>query len=492
MNDADLLRQYLEQSSEPAFAQLVDRYISLVYSAARRQVRDPGLAEEVTQSVFILLAKKAPTLLGRPSLAGWLHEATRFTASQAVRTEQRRHQREQKAMTTLDDPHQPAGDPLWQRLAPQLDEAVASLGEADRGAILLRFFQAKSLKEVSAVLGTSEDAAQKRIARALEKLRLYFERRGVVASTSVLAGLLSTCAVEAAPAALTAAVNVGIPAATALGASALSTFKLATLANLKVALPVAAVILVPAAVLVVQSNQSAKLRRQNEALQQQVRLVEDQRQVQQIEEPRVQNSNALSHEETIARLRREAADVVRLRGEVTRLRSEKQDAARLQAENAQLQAFINQLLSPAEESAPGAGLDGAPKEVQKMFYAKLLGMAAHMFAADFDDMLPTNNADIVPYLEHCLQTRISQADSGALQGFSPDQYEIVCQGSVNETNLPNFAATILFREKVAPHAPDGKWQKTYVFADGHVETHSEPTGNFEEWEKPRLQKPPGR
>lgn len=203
MNDWQLLQDYSAHGSEAAFRVLTDRHLNLVYSAALRQVNDPQLAEEICQSVFILLARKAGSLKQGIVLAGWLFRTTRFVAAHARRAEQRRQRREQEAfeMQRLTAP-----DQAWPRLAPALDEALAQLGETDRNALLLRFFEDKSHKETGAALGLNEEAARKRVDRALEKLRGFFAGRGVNVSAAVLASALASHAVKAAPASLASSV----------------------------------------------------------------------------------------------------------------------------------------------------------------------------------------------------------------------------------------------------------------------------------------------
>ncbi len=196
MEDWQLIEEFVAQNSETAFGVLVNRYINLVHSAAARQVRDAQLAQEVTQAVFILLARKIPNLPKQVLLPGWLYRTTRFVAARAVRAEQRRHRREQEAfemqqLSTLDQ--------TWQRLSPLLDDAMEQLGETDRNAVILRFFQDEPLQKVGARLGISEEAARKRIDRSVEKLRSFFSRRGFPISAGVLATALGTRGVDAAP-----------------------------------------------------------------------------------------------------------------------------------------------------------------------------------------------------------------------------------------------------------------------------------------------------
>src|SRR5208283_688288 len=200
MNDIALLRQYAENNSEEAFAELATRHINLVYSVALRSVGNPHAAEEITQAVFIILAKKAQGLSQRTVLSGWLYQTTRLTAANFLRGEIRRQRREQEAymQSLLNEP----GPEIWPQIAPLLDAAMDRLGEKDRNAIVLRFFENRNLREVGLALGASEDAAKLRVNRALEKLRKFFTKRGVTLSVVAIAGAVSANSVQAAPIAL--------------------------------------------------------------------------------------------------------------------------------------------------------------------------------------------------------------------------------------------------------------------------------------------------
>ncbi len=171
-DDIALLKQYAESHSESAFAALVERHVNLVYSVALRSVGNAHAAEEIAQAVFIILARKAKSLGDQTVVSGWLYQTARLTAANFVRGEIRRQNREQEAymQSILNEPE----SETWRQIAPLLDDAMGRLGEKDRNAVVLRFFENKNLDEVGAALGASEDAAKMRVNRALEKLRKIF------------------------------------------------------------------------------------------------------------------------------------------------------------------------------------------------------------------------------------------------------------------------------------------------------------------------------
>src|ERR1017187_8420035 len=199
--DMDLLRQYADQNSDAAFAALVSRHVNLVYSAALRKAGNPHAAEEITQAVFIILAQKAGRIPDKTILPGWLYQTARLTAAGFLKREIRRVRREQEAYMQT-ELHADAPDETWQQLAPLLEDAMGQLGEKDRAAVVLRFFGGKSFAEVGTAAGVSENAAKKRVTRALEKLRKCFMKRGIASTAETIAGAISANSIQAAPAAL--------------------------------------------------------------------------------------------------------------------------------------------------------------------------------------------------------------------------------------------------------------------------------------------------
>lgn len=215
VTDSELIRRYVGEKSEAAFAELVQRHLDLVYSAAlRRLAGDTHAAADGTQLVFTALARQSAALTRGVVLPGWLYATTRNVAVDFIRTEQRRRAREQEAHTMQEtiSPSEPTGD--WEQLRPLLDAAMDELGNADREAVLLRFFAKRPFTEIGAALRVSEDAARMRVERALEKLRAVLARRGATSTSAVLAVALSSEVVVAAPVGLGAVVTAGAVIAT--------------------------------------------------------------------------------------------------------------------------------------------------------------------------------------------------------------------------------------------------------------------------------------
>jgi RNA polymerase sigma factor (sigma-70 family) len=224
-DDLTLLREYAVRQSEAAFATLVSRHVNLVYSVALRQVGDAHLAEEITQAVFIILARKAGSLGDKTILSGWLCRTARYAAANALTMQRRRQWREQEAhMQNL--LNEPDTAETWTHIAPLLDDALAKLGQKDHDALVLRFFEGKNFAEVGAALEASEDAAKMRVNRALEKLHRFFAKRGISSTTAILAGEISAHSVQAAPAGLAVKISaVAVAKGAAASTSTLSLIK---------------------------------------------------------------------------------------------------------------------------------------------------------------------------------------------------------------------------------------------------------------------------
>lgn len=207
LTDAELLRRYVKDRAEPAFAELVRRHLNLVYAAAlRRTGGRHALAEEIAQTVFTGLARQAVRLTSHPTLVGWLYRSTRNAAVDAIRSEQRREKLAQ-TLTTMPEELSPAEcPPEWEQLRPVIDEAMDQLKEQDREIMLLRFFQGLPFGEIGAKLNLTENNARMRSARAVEKLRSRLGERGITSTVTLLA-LLANESLVAAPAGLAVRVS---------------------------------------------------------------------------------------------------------------------------------------------------------------------------------------------------------------------------------------------------------------------------------------------
>ncbi len=316
-DDRDLLREYAERHSEKAFATLVNRHVNLVYSVALRQVRSPHLAEEVAQSVFTDLARNAGELSPDTILTAWLYRVAYRTAIDVVRSESRRQFREQKAieMAAMD-----SGTSDWSLVEPLLDKGMETLEDADRSAIFLRYFENKSLREVGDTLGISDDAAQKRVSRAVERLREFFAKRGVTVGAGGLVVVISTNAIQAAPAGLAAIISsAAVLAGTAIAATTTATITKAiamtTLQKTLITVTIAAAV----GTGIYEAHQASILRDQVQTLQQQqAPLTEEIRQLQRERNEAKRQLAALPDDNE--RQNGNSAELVKLRGENARLR----------------------------------------------------------------------------------------------------------------------------------------------------------------------------
>jgi RNA polymerase sigma factor (sigma-70 family) len=259
----ELLRRYAADRSEAAFAALVQQHLPLVYHAALRRTNgDTHLAEEIAQTVFANLAREAAALQHHAALTGWLYVATRHAAANAMRTEQRRKAREQEAHT-MNEPTTPAlSGADWEQLRPEIDSVMDELGEADRNAVLLRFFENRPYAEIGASFRITEDAARMRVERALEKLRTLLARRGITSTGAALGGLLAAQSAVAAPAGLATAVTGSVMAGAGAAATATGTAGfIAFMTTNKIVMGIAGVLaLVAGGTAVYQFNEASQVR----------------------------------------------------------------------------------------------------------------------------------------------------------------------------------------------------------------------------------------
>ena len=252
MTDLELLREYAERRSEEAFASLVSRYSGLVYSVAVRRLQNAQIAEEVTQAVFLLLARKARRVSAQTVLSGWLFQTARFLSADMFKSEVRRKAREQQA-ARMDLNQESAGSEALESLTPLVDDSIGKLKPTERDAILLRFFERKNYPEVGEVLGISEEAARKRVDRAIDKMRGFLAESGAAVSGVALSGALEIHLAQSAPQALAAAVTkavVSVPAVTLTQAI----LHMITSIQLKTAVVGGAILAVVATALVESSN----------------------------------------------------------------------------------------------------------------------------------------------------------------------------------------------------------------------------------------------
>jgi RNA polymerase sigma factor (sigma-70 family) len=265
-NDTELLRQYLEGHTESAFSELVHRHLNLVYSAGLRETGgDTALAEDLSQAVFTELARKAPRLLDHPSLAGWLYTAVRHTAANLRRSEQHRRKREEEAqiMNELLSEDSPAES--WEQLRPVIDSALHGLKESDRTAIVLRFLENRSLRDVGAEIGLTENAARMRVDRALERLRGELARRGVTSTASGLAATLVAGMCIQAPAALGASITTAA-LASSVAVSSNTLFLIKFMTFIKTKLAVAGLVVAGLSVPLWQQTRINQARSENDSL----------------------------------------------------------------------------------------------------------------------------------------------------------------------------------------------------------------------------------
>ncbi|HSY17430.1 MAG TPA: sigma-70 family RNA polymerase sigma factor [Candidatus Acidoferrales bacterium] len=462
--DFELLATFARTNSEDAFAELVKRHVNLVYSAALRQAGgDAYLAQDVAQTVFSDLARKAGSLARRETLAGWLYTSAHFAAAKIIRAETRRRDREEKFMR--EPIHESAPEPDWETLRPLLDSAMHDLKEADRDAILLRYFENRQFAEVGTRLGLNENAARMRVDRALEKLRTALARRGLTA-TAALATTLSAHAVQVAPAGLSATLTVA--SITAASTGTLTLVKIMTLTKVKLA--VSALVMAGTATAFVWQHQSQEqLRSDNATLSQQLAKLKSDNDTLSNRLASAGDSQKLSDGQL--------AELLKLRGEVGQLRRQSDELVKVKQ---QLQTVATHLTAtPIQGTVVSPEDQFSLQEIHTVNAMKQLGLAMRIYA--------NNNGRYATNFDQ-LQNELG-GKTNFSGNISLDSIEFVNAGLVNDT-IPDM---IIFRERLPRRTPwDGPpWQRIYGLADGSVQTiYSDKNGSFDEFEKPRLIPPP--
>jgi RNA polymerase sigma factor (sigma-70 family) len=347
-SDQKLLADYAARRSEAAFTELVRRHVDLVYSAALRMVRDAHLAEDVAQGVFTALAQNAGQLADRPVLSGWLHRTAQNIAANTVRSEVRRRAREQEAVLMNEILSADSGV-SWQQIAPHLDTALGELSEADREAVLLRYFEKKTAQEMGETLGLSAEAAQKRVNRAVEKLREHFTKRRITVGATGLVVLISANAVQSAPVGLavtisTAAALTGTTLATAATVTATKAIAMTALQKTIVTATIAAL----AGVGIYEARKTELLKDQVEALQQQIPSVEYMRKLQSEHDDAMNRLTGLADE--LAYTKKSNLELLKLRAEVGLLRQQTNRLGKLAQALSTTLASANSLGTPLKQT----------------------------------------------------------------------------------------------------------------------------------------------
>ncbi|MDB6028602.1 MAG: hypothetical protein JWM68_4825 [Verrucomicrobiales bacterium] len=401
-SDLELLQEFSRNQSEEAFNTLVRRHIDLVYSAALRQVHSLHLAQEVAQSVFIDLARNVDKLKPDTLLTAWLYQVTRRTAIDVVRSESRRQRREQ---LTVEHPDMNASETDWNEIKPLLDEAMEALDEQDRNSLLLRYFENKSLRDVGQALGTSEDAAQKRVSRAVERLRDFFSRRGVTVGASSLVVLVSTNAIQSAPVAIFASITATGVAGVITTATATTHTTMNWITAKIISAALAAALVSATGTYLVSGGKTKQLQRENQ------KLMASQKQL------TTERDEALAasrqQENAPARLQSDNAELLRLRGEVGVLRRQAAEAEKSHAST----GAARQLRSPTTTTA-ATQTQSSPQEDKMRCINQLRQMdgAMEQFALEYHlgrtNLITEEN--IAPYIRG---NKLPECPSGGTYAF---------------------------------------------------------------------------
>jgi RNA polymerase sigma factor (sigma-70 family) len=450
-SDVQLLRDYAEDGHEAAFRELVTRHADFVFSAALRQVNSPDLAGDIAQGVFTDLARKARPLAKQMpgSLAGWLHRGTRYAALNHLRDTRRRLANERQAMEQLLINSESAPD--WELIRPVLDEALDSLGDEDREALLLRYFKNQDFRAVGLALGVSDDTAQKRVSRAMERLREFFSKRNVTIGTSGLAVLISANAVQSAPAGLAAtlsaaAVLTGTAVHTSTIIAATKTIVMTTLQKTLIIAALTAAV----GTGIFEAHQASQLREQNQTLQQAQAPLAEQIQELQREHDAVTNQLAgLLAENSRLKSNPNQNELLKLRGEVGQLRR--------QATEREPQPAASASTATAVALAPTTEAEFETAKRQMFFAMERVQTALRQFVTNnpYGFLIDTNgqpNPDLF----------------ANFPGLPLDNLEIKARDVQGVANALDQNSRAILAASKEPIFYNGMWTRFYLLADGTV------------------------
>jgi RNA polymerase sigma factor (sigma-70 family) len=456
-----LLEEYACHGSESAFRELVTRYSGLVYSTALRLLGgDTHLAEDVAQKVFTDFARKARELSSEVILGGWLHQRACHVALSTMRADRRRQAREREAAQM----NMPNDDPDLDltRIAPILDEALARLGKQDRTAIILRFFERRDFRAIGEALGVTEDAARMRANRALDRLHNVLTRRGVTLPAAALGIALTSQSLTAVPAALAEAIAGSVLAGGVAGTGISTTLlKIIAMTKLKFTLISALVVAGAGVSLVVQNQNQARLRGENELLRQEAaqRSAENES----LSNRLVQASGTPPDEQRL--------ELLKLRGEVGVLKRQLAEAAGQLARAAKtpVAQAVSQPAAPAAQQKQM--IEQRALGNAKMRYANGWMKAFTLYMMKNNSQFPATFDQVAAYLDNTNDSELLSATN---------LFDVVYQGPL--AGITNPATTIVLRESHPVQLLDGQWSRAYGFADGHSSVAGSPDGNFQHYE----------
>ena len=472
MDDWELLAEYARERSEGAFAILVGRYVDLVYSAALRQLGDPEQARDVSQAVFLLLARKAGSLKSGTVLSGWLYRTARFVALEAARAESRRKRREE-SIAHMNTDNSPTPEELWKDVAPCIDSAMEQLNESDRAAVLLRFFHGRSLRELAGILGVTEEAAKRRVTRALERLRRVLGRQGITSSSSMLGAVLAAYAVQSAPSAMGGAISTAVCHGSIASTEILSKGVLNMIAwtKAKTAAACAAATLLMTATVTVSLHHTKMTQEHQRWRVEEAKLRKDAS----VREDRFHRALAAAESENRA-LQKEARQLYQLRNTVAQWQRQKQNklaeagSIRLQSAPAPVRASAETLRELQFQEFIAAGRKAlmlqpltdkefpTPEYISEINFFKNLGLAIRIYASNHRDEFPQS---ITQLFETDLLTDAMKKQ------LQEGRYEYrVFKDAETKPNLP----------AVWWASPDERGIRMLVLNDGSVHRIREPAG----------------